>query len=85
MAFQVIFCLIDFHHSKSLFFQVFGAGQRSCIGERLAITESKFMLAEILRKFRFVVGEKTIVPPKLVTNTFTTRSPHDLLLKVEPR
>ena len=37
----------------------FGAGNRKCLGERLAMTEMKIFMAMFLRKFRVVKSPKT--------------------------
>ena len=42
-------------------FLPFGTGQRSCIGMRFALVETKVILAELLAKFKFVTSEKTPV------------------------
>ena len=42
-------------------FLPFGAGQRICIGMRLAMIETKMILAELLSKFKFYPCDKTPV------------------------
>lgn len=39
----------------------FGYGPRNCIGIRLALLEAKIAVVSVLRKFNFLVGEKTEV------------------------
>ena len=71
--------------APDMIYQVFGTGQRSCIGERLAVLQIKLLLAEMLRKYRFVPGDKTVIPPQTIPRSFVAKSPHDILLKVSAR
>lgn len=41
----------------SIAYQPFGAGQRSCIGERLAILEIMYTIARMVQKYRLTLGE----------------------------
>uniref|UniRef100_A0A1I7TA15 Cytochrome P450 n=1 Tax=Caenorhabditis tropicalis TaxID=1561998 RepID=A0A1I7TA15_9PELO len=49
----------------------FGLGPRQCIGMRLAYMEEKMLLAHILRRYSFEIGEKTVIPMKLVGRATT--------------
>lgn len=46
---------------ESTSFLGFGAGPRGCIASRFAILEMKLLLASILRKYKFVNSDQTLV------------------------
>jgi len=43
-------------------YQAFGGGQRNCIGMRFAMLEAKVAMLQIMRKFTFLPGTKTLEP-----------------------
>ncbi|XP_033752138.1 cytochrome P450 3A5-like [Pecten maximus] len=59
----------------------FGHGPRSCIGMRLALLETKMAAANAIRNFRFCVGRKTEIPPKM--EDMSILKPKYLWLKLE--
>ncbi|XP_021342534.1 cytochrome P450 3A2-like [Mizuhopecten yessoensis] len=62
-------------------FMPFGYGPRSCIAMRLALLEVKMATADIVQNFRFSVGSKTDIPPKMEDGFFL--KPKHLWLKTE--
>lgn len=47
---------------KPFSFLPFGAGPRSCIGDRFAMLEAKTLFVHLLRNFEIIVVEKTKIP-----------------------
>jgi len=43
-------------------FQAFGQGPRSCVGMRFALLEAKVAVMQVLRRFTFLPGTKTLEP-----------------------
>nr|AZR39446.1 cytochrome P450 [Agasicles hygrophila] len=56
---------------KSLALQPFGVGPRNCIGSRFALLEAKMMFYYLLKHFKIVPVEKTVVPIQLGKNIFS--------------
>uniref|UniRef100_A0A1I7TA09 Cytochrome P450 n=1 Tax=Caenorhabditis tropicalis TaxID=1561998 RepID=A0A1I7TA09_9PELO len=61
----------------------FGLGPRQCIGMRLAYMEEKMLLAHILRRYSFEIGEKTEIPLRLVGAA--TTQPNSVWMKLKAR
>jgi len=59
----------------------FGAGNRDCIGKRLALTESKVVISMVLQNFRLKMAPGHKMTPKL---TITLR-PDDLIMNIQRR
>lgn len=58
------------HKIEPFTFLPFGGGQRSCIGKRFGIMQSKIGLAKLIQHFEFSKCEKTCVPLEFIKPTF---------------
>ncbi|KAK5641474.1 hypothetical protein RI129_010021 [Pyrocoelia pectoralis] len=63
----------------------FGAGPRNCIGSRFALLEGKLIIAELVRKFEFVVVEKTQIPIVLSKTNFNPIPDEGFWIGLKPR
>uniref|UniRef100_A0A1Y1ML32 Cytochrome P450 n=2 Tax=Photinus pyralis TaxID=7054 RepID=A0A1Y1ML32_PHOPY len=63
----------------------FGAGPRNCIGSRFALMEGKLIVAELIRKFEFVVVEQTKVPIVLSKTNFNPIPDDGFWVGLKPR
>jgi cytochrome P450 family 3 subfamily A len=61
----------------------FGAGPRSCVGMRLALTELKISTVTILQKMKFVVAPETQIPLKL--NKVSMKGEDGIKIRMEKR
>lgn len=61
----------------------FGEGPRLCIGMRFGLMQTKVGLTCLLRKFKFLLNEKTKLPIKMSPSSFTLSIEGDLWLNVE--
>ncbi|KAK3594090.1 hypothetical protein CHS0354_040858 [Potamilus streckersoni] len=67
---------------KPFTFLPFGAGPRNCIGKRLALTEAKMAIVDMVRNFRFITAPDTEIPPKLQKGGLT-KPANGMYLKLE--
>ncbi|KAK5641475.1 hypothetical protein RI129_010022 [Pyrocoelia pectoralis] len=63
----------------------FGAGPRNCIGSRFALMEGKLIIAELIRKFEFIVVEKTQIPIVLSKTNFNPIPDEGFWIGLKPR
>lgn len=63
----------------------FGAGPRSCIGNRFALLEIKILLFNILRYFEIVVVKKSVVPIKLARKQMNLNAEGGFWFGLKPR
>lgn len=68
----------------SLAFLGFGEGPRVCIGKRFALIQTKVMLIQLLLHYKISTCEKTEIPIKHNSRTFTLAPENGLYLKIEP-
>ena len=62
----------------------FAAGPRYCMGRRFALMETKLVLAQVIKRFRFFRVERTDIPIRK-KNGFVINSPYDIIVGIERR
>lgn len=60
----------------------FGSGQRSCIGRRFGLMQSKIGIVKLIQNFEFSACDKTSIPLKFLEPTFFLTPLHKMWLKV---
>ncbi|GBP26432.1 Cytochrome P450 9e2 [Eumeta japonica] len=73
------------HNIKPFTYMPFGVGPRNCIGSRLALTEVKSMVFDLLRHFELSPASKTRIPPQLDPSTFAIRMLGGHWIRIRPR
>lgn len=61
----------------------FGGGQRSCIGKRFGLMQSKIGLAKLIQHFKFDVCEQTSIPMHFIKPTFFLAPSKRMFLSVK--
>ncbi|XP_043511352.1 probable cytochrome P450 6a20 isoform X1 [Frieseomelitta varia] len=61
----------------------FGDGPRNCIGARFAVYQTKVGLITILRNYKVITCEKTMIPYQFATNTFLLAPKGGIYLKLK--
>ncbi|XP_059485005.1 cytochrome P450 6j1-like [Neocloeon triangulifer] len=72
-------------HKYQYIHMPFGEGPRQCIGNRLALVQSKMGIASIFSKFDVTLAGKTQYPPTIDPSDFNLRAKGGIQLNVTPR